>query len=92
MTVTSFSGGAVISGSQVWTREPTPVQAFVPVEHPKFVLEVTIPDGPSMAAVSEDINLLLDFANQSYQLGYEFIRLERIVAEAREIQETPNDG
>lgn len=77
---TTYSGGEIrpraLTGTEVWNRDPLPKTPPAPL--PDYELIVTEISGKSMRAVGKSMNLLLDFANQSYACGYEFVSLQRL--------------
>jgi len=82
MATTSFSGGEVrgnaVYGTEVWNRDPLP-----PPQPPRvYTYRLLVRNGEYEAtATSTTMEELISFELQMRELGYEFIRLERLEEE-----------
>jgi hypothetical protein len=79
MSVSSYSGGEVrnnaVYGTEVWNRDPLPPPAPPKVHTYKLVVEM----GENTAYVkATTIEALIAFELQMRDIGYEFVRMERL--------------
>jgi hypothetical protein len=80
MTI-KYSGGEVRSrplyGSEVWNRDPLPPAPPAPVYSYRLVVKHPEESVPAQA-VSTSFEALQNFEREMRQLGYEFLKLERL--------------
>ena len=77
--VTSYGGGIVLSGTEVWNRDPLPKPP--PPKVYTYKLTMTNTSNQTCYATANSTEELCNFDYQLRNLGYEFIKLERLEEE-----------